>query len=226
MSSSAAQTVLVIAAHPDDEVLGVGGTMARLAAEGCRVCVLIVAEGVGLRHPGFNLDDIRGVVRSANRVLGVDEVRFGGLNTGGELLDELPSRSIVGLIASHLDEIRPCIVFTHNAHDIHADHRALALASQYCFRAGACLSLRKMLAYEVLSSTEATSASSPFQPSVYYNVEPYLSRKVEALNCYASEVQPYPHPRSPEAIEVMARYRGLAAGLRSAEAFNLIREVV
>lgn len=227
MISTSTQPVLVIAAHPDDEVLGVGGTMARLVSEGRRVAVLIVAEGVGLRHPGSTLDSIRATARAANRILGVEEVHFGGLNAAGELLDELPNRSIVALIANFMAEVRPHTVFTHNAHDIHIDHQVLARAAQYCFRAGACPSLRRVLGYEVLSSTEPAwpAVGRPFEPSVYYDVDAFLPRKVEAMNCYATEALPYPHPRSTEAIEVLAKHRGVAAGVRSAEAFDLLREV-
>lgn len=228
MTPSIAQTVLVIAAHPDDEVLGVGATMARLASEGHRVCVLIVGEGVGLRHPGSTLDSIRTAARTANRLLGVAEVYFGGLNLSGKLLDEIPNRTLVALVAGHLEELRPQIVFTHHPSDVHVDHQAIGRATQYCFRAGACPSLSRMLTYEVLSSTEpaAPGMGRAFEPSVYYDVEAYLSLKVEAMKCYGAEIHPYPHPRSPKAIEVQARYRGLAAGVQNAEAFVLIREIL
>jgi LmbE family N-acetylglucosaminyl deacetylase len=227
MNSPSTGSVLVIAAHPDDEVLGVGATMARLVCEGRRVSVLIVSEGVGLRHAGSTLDSIRETARAANRMLGVEEVRFGGLNTGGELLDERPNRFVVALIADHLAELRPQTVFTHHADDIHIDHQVLARATRYCLRPSACPSLRRVLAYEVLSSTEAASAACRrFEPSVFYDVDAFLQRKIQAMQCYPTEMLPYPHPRSPEAIEALAKTRGVAAGFRSAEAFHLIREVL
>lgn len=215
---------LVVAAHPDDEVLGAGGTMARLAAEGWRVTVLIVADGVGLRHPGATLQSVHDGARAANRVLDVTDVRFGGFARDGALLDSVPERALVDLIKGHLEEVRPHTLFFHHSDDLHADHRAVASAARYCCRAGALASPRRILSYEVLSSTECAGRGG-FHPNLFYDIDDFLPRKLEAMKHYGAELHSFPNPRSLDSIAALARYRGGACSVAAAEGFDLLREL-
>jgi LmbE family N-acetylglucosaminyl deacetylase len=219
--------VLVLAAHPDDEVLGPGGTICRLRAEGARVEVLILAEGVGMRHAGATKEAIQAVARSAGEALGVAEVHFGGLGYDGGLMDEIPSRQIVDLITGHLRRTAAELVFTHHPGDVHIDHRIVAASTLYAVRFPVRHTIRRVLCYEVLSSTEQSCGlnGSAFQPNVYYGIEDHLAAKVRALSLYTREVFPYPHPRSLEGVEALARTRGLEVAAGAAEAFALAREV-
>lgn len=219
--------ILVIGAHPDDEVLGVGGTMARLVAEGHRVHVLIVAERVGLRHDGITDAIIQGTVRAANAVLGVEDIYFGGFGTSG-LLDEHPSRQIVALIKETIAKSGAEFIFTHHPHDINSDHRVIAQSTMYATYGMGLSTVHKILCYEVLSSTEQAAAlwANAFIPTTYYDVAAYLDRKVEAFSYYTTEIHTFPHPRSLEATRILAQFRGLTMAITAAEAFTTVKELV
>lgn len=216
--------VLVIAAHPDDEVLGCGATMARLAAEGHRVEVLIVAEGATSR-PGHEADDVsslRECARAAAAVLGASEVHFGGLPDNR--LDAVPLLEVVQLIEGVLSEVRPDVVLTHHDGDLNVDHRVVSNAVLTACRPMAGSRVTRVYLFEVASSTEwAFHRMKPsFEPNVFVDVNESVGAKQRALECYASEMRGFPHPRSSENIAALATTRGAAAGLRRAEAFELV----
>lgn len=219
--------VLVIAAHADDEVLGVGGTIARLAAEGHDVFVTILADGIALRHPNMTLAAMHELARQANQLLGTRDVSFGGFEQDGHLLDRVSARSLGQFLADQLKRVTPELVFTHHPGDINVDHRIVANASFYAVRMLGLSSVRELLCYETLSSTEQEPGlvTRPFTPTVFYDIEPYLAQKREAFACYTTEIQPYPHARSLAAIEHLARYRGLQVAVGAAEAFSLVRSL-
>ncbi|MGW7259919.1 PIG-L deacetylase family protein [Streptomyces sp. NPDC054834] len=217
---------LVLAAHPDDEVLGAGATVAMLASQGARVHLHILAEGVSLRHQGVTLAEARSRCEAAAKELGVDDVSFGGLADDVRLLCELPERVTVEAVGTQLRAHQPEIVFSHHPGDIHADHRLVAHAVTYQTKLLGAGPIRQVLHFEVLSSTEQqTGLLAPFNPQVFYDVTGYVDAKCRALAVYDYEVHAPPHPRSAEAVRAQATLRGVQAGVHAAEAFALGREL-
>lgn len=229
-------TTLIICSHPDDETLGCGGTIARLTAEGHEVAVAVFADGVGSR---FTMDEQRTPAPSpyhaavaqrraqfvqAMRVLGVAGFREFALPDNQ--FDAVPLLHIAGLVEQCLREIQPDVVYTHWGGDLNQDHALLHRATLIATRPQPGCTVRELLAYEVPSSTEWAFGVMPFQPNVFVDISgDLLARKIAAMACYAQEMRPYPHPRSPEALRARAQYWGSVAGTEAAEAFVLMRGV-
>ncbi|MGE0432703.1 MAG: PIG-L deacetylase family protein [Planctomycetota bacterium] len=224
--------VLVVAAHPDDEVLGCGGTMARHARAGDRVTVLILGEGATSRHATREatdatvLQNLADDARRANGLLGVDPasgVRFGGLPDNR--FDTLALLDVVKLVESTIADAQPAIVYTQHGGDLNIDHVVTFRAVLTATRPMAGSSVREVLAYEVASSSEwAFNQFAPaFRPSVFIDISDHLEQKVSAMAAYTSEARPWPHPRSPEALTAIARRHGSTVGVHAAEAFQPVR---
>lgn len=224
------KTALVVAAHPDDEILGCGATIARMCAEGWTVHHLILAEGVTSRTKQRNEDEssneleaLRRAGRQAARVLGVAGVTFGGFPDnrmdGVELLD------VVKTIEDCIQSLRPERVFTHHYGDVNVDHRIVHEAVAAATRPVPGNPVRQVLYFEVPSSTEWRTSGSvqPFSPNMFVDVSAHLPRKLEALAAYDSEMRVFPHPRSMDAVAHLAAWRGATAGLTAAEAFHVGR---
>lgn len=218
--------VLVIAAHPDDEVLGAGATVSALSQQGAVVQIHILAEGISLRHSGVKIEEARERCRVAAKDLGAAEVSFGGLAADGRLLADLPQRQVVDAVSHTLREAEPEVVFTHHPGDIHADHRSVAHAVGYGTRILGSGSVRQVLHFEVLSSTEQqTGLVAPFTPNLFYDVTGHVEVKCRALAAYPYELYDPPHPRSLAAVRTLASYRGTQVGVEAAEAFMIGREL-
>jgi LmbE family N-acetylglucosaminyl deacetylase len=216
--------VLVVAAHPDDEVLGPGATLAALARAGRHVVVLIVSDGVAMRHDGMSRNAIRECADQAADQLGCAELIFGGFGEDARLLDTCSTKDIVHVITPLLARLGPTLLFTHNATDINVDHQMVAQAALYAARPAGPCPVDEVLCFETLSATEQTPATEPaFVPNIFYDVTPDIVAKQRALACYPTELREDPHPRSVQGIDVLARYRGLQAGVPYAEAFALAR---
>jgi LmbE family N-acetylglucosaminyl deacetylase len=219
--------VMVIAAHPDDETLGAGGTIARHVDRGDEVAVCVVSEGVTSRHDHIDLQ--KECASKACAVLGVQDLRF--LDLPDQRLDEFALLDMIRPIEAYLRELGPEVVYTHFAQDVNQDHRAVFAAVLVATRPVNGCMVRRLLCYETPSSTEwaAPFPGSVFAPNVYIDITGTLSRKLDAMAAYAethvSEVRPYPHPRSSTALEVYAQRRGIEAGVGAAEAFMLVREL-
>lgn len=227
------KTVLVVAAHPDDEILGVGGTAARHAAEGDAVYALILGEGQTSR--GVHREDTgreiveelhRNTLESA-RAVGYREVFFADFPDnrfdGGDLLD------IVKEVERKIQELRPQILYTHYSGDLNVDHQYTARAVLTATRPIGDYCVEEIYAFETLSSTEWNfdySAQPAFCPNVFVDITGYYRRKEQAMNCYVSELCAFPHPRSLDGMDVLSRTRGMAAGMERAEAFMLIRRTM
>jgi LmbE family N-acetylglucosaminyl deacetylase len=221
--------VLVIASHPDDEVLGCGGTMARLAADGAAVHVLILATGMTSRA-GFDperdapaLAIHRDRAHRAGALLGAREVRLQGLPD--QKLDTLPLLEITRVIEEEIHRVRPEWVFTQHGGDLNLDHAITFRATLTATRPMAGGIVRHLYSYEVPSSSEwAFGQFDPrFQPSVFFDITAHLETKLAAMAIYESETRPSPHPRSLDAIRALARLRGASAGFTAAEAFHCVR---
>lgn len=214
--------VLVIAAHPDDEVIGCGGTMVRHAQEGDEVYVLIVSEGASAQYADPKMiAERRKAAEQAGKVMGVKEHFF--FDFPDARLHTVPQLDINKAVEKVLDKIKPDIVYTHSGSDISKDHETV-----YCSTLVACRAhkrnIKKVLCYESLGSTNAGCAAR-FSPRYYVDISPHFAKKIKAFRCYASEVEPFPHPRSIEALEALAKLRGVECGKKMAEAFEVVRIV-
>lgn len=224
------QRVLVVAAHPDDEVLGCGALCARLAASGAEVSVLILGEGATSRDcapAGQTMDEavaqLRRQAAHAASILGAQPPLFGGFPDNR--FDTVALLDLVKCVEAAKAQVRPTLVLTHHAGDLNIDHTLTNRAVMTAFRPMPDAGPLEILAFEVLSSTEfaAMPGFTPFVPTLFVNVEEQLDRKIEALRAYATEHHPAPHPRSAEAIRSLAARRGYQAGMHCAEAFMPLR---
>lgn len=226
-------SVLVVAAHPDDEVLGAGGTIARLADEGESVHVLILGEGATSRGGEPEPEDadvpaevlaLEGQARRAGAILGAATVSFGRLPDNR--FDGVDLLAIVQRIERTIAEVEPIAVFCQHGGDANIDHRRTFEAVVAATRPQPGSRIRSVLSFEVNSSTEwAFDQFKPtFTPSVYFDITGQLERKMSALREYEHELRPWPHPRSIQAVEANARVRGCTVGVEAAEAFSLVWE--
>ncbi len=221
---------LIIAAHPDDEVLGCGATIAKYSRIGTKFMVLFIAEGSSCRfeNPSCAASAVAIVERNrmaanALAILGVKECFFNDLPCGR--LDQKPIIEINKVIENAICKFNPDTVFTHSSVDANNDHRIVFRATIMATRPGACNRVERLLSYEVLSSTE-WSFGEAFSPSVFEQInEQDLALKSQALSAYESEVRPFPFPRSEGGVRARAMTRGMQAGVPLAEAFSLIREI-
>lgn len=221
-------TVLVVAAHPDDEVLGCGATAARLAAQGRSVHVLILGEGHTSRlddRTTADADSLAGLVSSsqeAARRLGVAEPVHAGLPDNR--FDQVDLLDIVKVVEEQVEAIRPTLVLGHHGGDLNVDHRLAAQATLTAARPQPGSSVATLLAFEVASASEwgFGVAGPPFAPSVFVDVTDTIDQKLDALRAYEDELRPFPHARSLESVAAAATRRGTAVGVTAAEAFELV----
>jgi LmbE family N-acetylglucosaminyl deacetylase len=218
--------ILVVAPHPDDEVLGCGGIMARHASQGDEVHVLVVTRGIPELFPPEQIEEARQELRAAHQVLGVSSVQF--LDFPAPMLDTIPGYQLASAIDKVIRSVQPGIVYSPHRGDMHADHRAVYQATMVATRPINSCPIRRLLCYEVLSETEWASpfGNDAFIPTVFVDISEYLDRKLEATACYRSQLKQPPHSRSLQAIEALARLRGSTVSLQAAEAFVLVREIV
>ncbi len=222
--------VLVVAAHPDDEVLGCGGTMARLAREGYEVFTLILGEGVRSRYDQDvddtnieeSLKNLKKQALEANRILGVKEVFFSDFPDNR--FDSVDLLDIVKVVERFKKEVKPQIIFTHSKADLNIDHRITYKAVVTATRPMPGASVKAVCSFEVLSSTE-WNYPQEFSPNLYFDISDTIGLKLEAMEAYSSELREFPHPRSLEGIKVKATQRGMEVGLKYAEAFEVVRDV-
>ena len=223
------KNILIVAAHPDDEILGCGGAIARLVREGARAVTLILGEGITSRNGDEKstksaLKELREQAVEANRRVGVDEVIFRGLPDNR--FDTIPLLKIVKEIEGVMARLRPDLILTHHGGDLNIDHQITHQAVLTAARPLPGASVRAIFAFEVLSSTEWSPGPVPFSPNLYVDVSETLRMKVEAMEAYAGEIRAFPHPRSRRGIEALAARRGAEVGVGAAEAFDLVRGIL
>ena len=219
--------VLVVAPHPDDEVLGVGGTSARFADEGHSVTVVVVTKGEPELFDPQLIERGRQEARLAHSYLGVKDTVF--LDFPAARLDQVPHHTLNRAILEVLQEKRPDIVFVPFLGDVHLDHRLVFDSTMVAVRPTGDIQVKEVYAYETLSETNWNASQGiypAFEPDFYIRVNHYLERKLEAMRTYSSQLRQFPHERSLEAIEVLAKRRGTAVGVNAAEAFITIRRLI
>ncbi len=225
-------SIFVIAAHPDDEVLGCGGSIARHVDAGDHVQVLIVAEGATSRQQQRDrgqvvteLSDLAIAAQKAGEILGASGVEL--LDLPDNRLDSIDRLDLIKLIEARIERYQPEIVYTHHSGDVNIDHRRLHEAVVTACRPTPGHCVKRLISFEVASSTEwQPPGSAPtFQPNWFVDISAQWPRKREALVAYASEMRPWPHARSIQALEHLARWRGAQVGVEAAEAFHLLRNL-
>jgi LmbE family N-acetylglucosaminyl deacetylase len=220
------KTILVVAAHTDDEALGCGGTIARHVAEGDVVYAIFMADGVTARQNSNQIDDEKREVAAekARRTLGIKKNFYLGLPDNR--LDSIPLIEIVQLIEPIIKDLKPITVYTHHHGDLNVDHRVTHEAVMTACRPTPESSVQEIYSFEILSSTEwATPTKEPFIANHYVDISEYLSIKVQSLNKYKIEMRPPPHSRSISHIKQLALHRGNSIGVEAAEAFSTIRTI-
>ncbi len=228
-----AKSILIIAAHPDDEVLGIGGTIARHVALGDSVHIVVAAEGVTSRYAlrdvqlrKEELDQLQSATRKAVAELGADSVRF--LGFPDNRCDSIDLLDLVKAVESAISEIEPHTIYVHHCGDVNIDHRRLHEAAYTACRPQPGHPVKRMLAFETVASTEWTPSGSlpPFLPNVFIDIETYWPQKRAALEAYQQEMHAWPHSRSIAAVEHLGRWRGASVGVGMAEVFILLREIL
>jgi len=203
--------VLVIAPHPDDEVLGCGGTIKKYSNKGSEVYLCIVTRAY---TPDWNqefIDNRKKEIKCANKILGIKETFFLDLPT--VKLDTIGQKKLNDLISGIIEKVKPEALYLPFVKDSNKDHRLVFEAGFFASR-----QIKKVLSYSYESLL--------FVPNLYIDISDTLEDKLKAMSCYKSELRNYPHPRSLEAIKISAQKRGIESGLEAAESFIIIREII
>ena len=224
-------SVLVVAAHPDDEVLGCGGTIARLAREGHDIYILVLGEGSTSRSQQREqadaslVDALRDNSLAAGKTIGAKEVFM--RNLPDNRFDTVPLLDIVKIVEELVTKLRPEVIYTHHGGDLNIDHALTHRAVLTATRPVKGQPVRDIYAFEIPSSTEwAFQRLEPvFRANVFEDISGTLETKIKALSCYETETRAFPHPRSPEALRAIARRWGSVVGGEAVEAFELTRSV-
>lgn len=232
MNLSRGTRILVVAAHPDDEVLGCGGTLAKAIAAGAQVAVQFLGEGISARFPVGKYDSeefhaqtrVRMAgARKALQVLGITDCEFGERLCGQ--FDTYPLISIVKDIERKMAQFKPDLLFTHNPAEVNIDHRYTYEAVEVACRPTRDFIPTQVYTFEIPCSGSWTFESA-FKPNVFVNVSEYWDQKLAAWACYEGEARPFPFPRSNEGLKTLAGYRGMMSNLNKAEAFRMVRMIV
>lgn len=217
--------VLVIAPHADDEILGCGGVIARHVAEGDTVRVLVLTRGSQELFSHEYMETVRAECRRAHEVLGTHGVDF--LDHPAPKLDTVPQYLLASDISKVVREHQSEVVYVPHRGDMHFEHRLVYNASLVACRPIGNTPVRKILAYETLSETDWAPPfpDDAFIPTCFVDISDYLEKKIEAMECFASQVKAPPASRSLDSLRALATLRGGTVSVAAAEAFMLVREV-
>lgn len=217
--------ILIIAPHPDDEIIGVGGTIAKRAKVGDEVYVCVVTKGVEPIFKSELVEQSRSECRQADKKLGVKETIF--LDFPAVMLETIPRYKFNAKIAEVVEKVNPDEVYIPHRGDMQLDHQMVVDAAMVAVRPRGNNYPKRVYAYETLSETgwNIPNVNNEFIPTVYEDITDTIELKIEAMNIFKSQLAPFPAARSIDAIEALAKFRGATVSLKSAEAFSLIREV-
>ena len=212
---------LVVAPHPDDETLGVGGTLLRRKSEGAETAWLIMTEIDVLQE--YKSRQRKSEILRVSEIMGFDAIYELRLPT--TKLDQVPMVELVQRIGKVVKEFQPSEIFLPHPSDVHSDHKVTFEAAISCTKWFRNPSVKRILAYETLSETEfGLSKVHNFHPNYYVNIESFVDQKIMAMNIYESEISNFPFPRSEESIRSLSSLRGSSSGFKAAEAFELLKE--
>jgi LmbE family N-acetylglucosaminyl deacetylase len=220
------KTILVIAAHADDEAMGCGGTIARHVAEGDTVYAVFMADGISSRVSADQKSLVRRnqAAENARMILGIKENFY--LCMPDNRMDSIPLIDIVQKLEVIIERLKPNIIYTHHYGDLNVDHRIAHQAVLTACRPLPDSSIQEIYAFEIMSSTEwASPLSEPFVPNHYVDISNFLNTKNDALRAYQLEMREAPHSRNLQHLENLANHRGHCVGLMAAEAFTTVRTV-
>ncbi|MDC0186979.1 PIG-L family deacetylase [Candidatus Nitrosopelagicus sp.] len=232
---------LVIVAHPDDEVLGMGGTIKKLTKNKNQVKIVIMATGIAARRStnfknsskyDVTKDDqkiidkqistIKSHAKKAAKILGVTDIEF--LNFPDNEMDTVSNLEITKSVEKIIQKFKPEVVYTHTPFDVNIDHVCCYNAVLTATRPKKNIIVKKVISFEVPSSTE-WNFTSVFKPNIFVDISNEITNKIKALECYKTEIEKYPHPRSPKALQSIGNRWGTVSGYSVAEAFSLIRSL-
>lgn len=216
--------ILVFAPHPDDEILGVGGTIAKRATNGDEVYICVVTRGAAPLYSDEGVQYIQSQCREADRQLGAKETVF--LDFPAVMLETVPRYELNGKILEFVQKIKPDEVYIPHRGDMQIDHKMVVDAVMVAMRPKYQHKIKRIYAYETLSETgwDIPNTVNDFIPNVFENISDTLSRKLDALAMITSEIGHFPAARSLDAVCYLAKYRGSLINCEAAEAFQLIRE--
>lgn len=222
-------SILVVAAHPDDEVLGCGGTIAKFSSQKQDVHILILGEGITSREIETFTDqkkEIRKLKNDAQKsaeIMGAKSISFESFPDN--MFDSVPLIDLIKKIEFYIDTFRPNTIFTHHGGDLNIDHACTFRAVLTAARPLPESFVKTLVTFETLSSTEYSFGKTGhrFEPNLFIDIQPFLKAKIEAMEAYKGEIRHFPHPRSSKAIKNLAYSRGSTAGLTACEAFSIIR---
>lgn len=223
--------ILVVAAHPDDEILGLGGTIHKCIKNGDIADCLILGEGITSRQGKREdtglamLDELKNNAQSAGKIIGYREIHFADLPDNK--FDSMPLLEVIKRVEKHIDAFKPEIIYTHHYGDLNIDHRVTFEAVMTACRPVGGYFVKEIYCFETPSSTEWNFKydGNMFKPNVFIDIQDTLEAKLKAIECYKSEIKEYPHPRSLKALEMIAARWGIIVGKNYVEAFELIRKV-
>jgi len=218
--------VLAIAPHPDDEILGCGGTLARLVDEGHEVTIAVVTKGQPAQFADEQVRRVAMEMERAHQILGTTDTRMIGLPAAA--LDTLPAAQINAALAGLIDDVAPDTLLLPFVGDIHLDHQLSFLAAMVGARPRNDRAPGQILCYETLSETNwyAPPITPAFVPQLFVDISATIGRKLEAFAAFESQVRAFPEERSVEALSALATLRGASVHLRAAEAFMVVRQIV
>jgi LmbE family N-acetylglucosaminyl deacetylase len=218
--------ILVIAAHPDDEVLGAGGTLRKHVKDGDIVYCLILSNGAASRK-SFKMEHLKVLEKEcmeSGMIIGFKKID--SLKLPDNKFDEVPLLDIIKQIEPYIEKIKPKKIYTHHPGDVNIDHKLTYLAVMTICRPCSNFCPDEIYSFETLSSTEwQTDNKKLFAPNVFIDIEGEMDDKISAIDKYASEMRIYPHPRSAQGVRILASFRGLQCNKRYAEAFRLERKI-
>ena len=219
------KNVLILAPHPDDEVLGCGGIIKKFTEHRVMVNVLIMTRGKKGVYSDERIENVRQEARNAHKLLGVESTVF--LDFPAPDLDTVPISELSVAISNEINKLKPDTIFIPHRGDIHHDHKAVFTASLVAARPVNNYVVKRIYSYETLSETEwaAPFGDDAFIPDYFVNVSDEFSFKLEAMKCFKSQIREFPNPRSLKAIESLAQFRGSTVGYDYAEAFMTIRVI-
>lgn len=214
------ERVLIVAAHPDDETLGMGGSIHRLAQSGCSVRVVFMSDGISSRDAQReSMENRQKASLKALRELGVDDIHFS--KNPDNMLDTLPLLEIAKQVEGHVVAFQPTFVFTHFPLDLNIDHKLVSEATQVACRPKVSSNVKALLFFEVPSSTDWNFGVGQFSPNYFIDISQSWENKEKALSAYSVEMNEYPDARSHENLFNLSKVRGSFIGISAAEAFQI-----